>query len=70
MRSLLTRTAALICASVGLVDPRPLHAQRAEVDFEAAVFAPKQYVAYRATPGMAIDGKDASPRLKVDALAR
>ncbi len=57
MRSLLTRTAALICALVGLVDVGPLHAQRAEVDFEAAAFAPKQYVAYRAAPGMAIDGK-------------
>ena len=57
IRSLLIRTAAIICATLVLVDPRPLHAQRAVVVPEDVSFAPKRYVVYRTASAMNIDGK-------------
>jgi len=52
-----TYIALLLAGWFLAADPHPLHAQRPTVDLEAMPFAPRRYVAYRATAGLRIDGR-------------
>jgi Carbohydrate family 9 binding domain-like len=47
----------LLCGLLCVIDPAPLRAQRQLGDLEALPFAPKQYVAYRASSRLDVDGK-------------
>lgn len=52
-----TSVAALLGGLLCLLDLGPLRAQRAAADLEALPFAPRQYVAYRASSRLNVDGK-------------
>ena len=57
LRRVRTYIALLLAGWFLAADPHPLHAQRPTVDLEAMPFAPRRYVAYRATAGLRIDGR-------------